>query len=68
MPRRDIKSWVRFVQRDYDEYHGVHTGSNEASGKAGADDVSWEELFDEELLWVQAADEEDVTEQTLSSA
>lgn len=36
--------------RDYDEYRGLHSGSNEVSKEAGSDGVSLDELLEKDFL------------------
>lgn len=55
------------MQRDHDEYRGVHSGLNWASGEVGSEEVSLEKSLEQELLWDQVTYSEDVTEETLSS-
>lgn len=38
------------VQRDYDKYRGMQSGRDEASREVDADDVSLEELLEQEFL------------------
>lgn len=59
---------LELVQRNIDEYHGVHSDPNEASRDTGANSVNLEELLCQEMLSDQAADKEDVIGKALSSA
>lgn len=56
------------MRRDNDEYREAHSGPGETSREAGADDVSLEESPEQNLLWDQTVDTEDVTEEAPSSA
>lgn len=49
-------------------YQGDHSGPNEAGREASDDGVALEELLEQEWLWGQAADIEDVFEERLELA
>lgn len=53
--------------RDHGEYHSRQEGTHKASWEAGANYGRQEVLLEQELLRVQAADIEDLTEEVLSS-
>lgn len=56
------------MQRDCNAYGGITSGWDKASREAAADSVSFLEVLQQELLQVQAAKAEEVTEESFASA
>lgn len=46
-----LQASLEWMQRDYGEQRGLHSGPNEASRLERADDVSLEKLLEQELSW-----------------
>lgn len=63
-----LQATLESFQRDYDVYHGVHSGPSEASRESNANDISLERMFEQNFPWNQAACNEDVTEHASSTA
>lgn len=56
------------AQCDYDECRGVRSGCDDASRHVGAADESYEGLPEQEVLWNQAANNEDMLKKGIASA
>lgn len=57
-----LRAGLECAKRDSDEYRGALSARNESSRELGTRGVILEEYFEQELLWDQASDTDDVTE------
>lgn len=58
---------LKVLWRDYDKQHSLAEKADEAAGQGNAEELEFDALLDQDQVWGQADDDDDLTEKALEA-